>query len=275
MPRLRPLVAVVTATASLLAVSGSAHIAGASAAARVSTDRIVQDTRIAEHSGLAPSTRFAGVLWMHNDTGHPNQVFAVGPTGHTRAVVKLRGARNVDWEDITVGRGNHLWVGDIGDNSRSRGKITLYRFKEPSGLGTQSVGATGFDFRYPDGAKDAEGLMMNRRSGEMYVVTKAADRRNSAVYRAPRPWSTDRVNRLVRVASAPLSVTAADWAPNGKRFVLRDYDRAHIFRQLGAPAARTVSLPSQPQGESIAFGGRNTVLIGSERSRQPIFRVPL
>ena len=59
--------------------------------------------RVRESSGVAVSRAHRGVLWTHNDSGDDAYVYATDLAGTDRGVVRIRGARAVDWEDIALG----------------------------------------------------------------------------------------------------------------------------------------------------------------------------
>src|SRR6266566_1484018 len=59
--------------------------------------------RVKESSGIAASRAHPGVLWTHNDSGDDAYVYATDLAGADRGVVRIRGARAVDWEDIALG----------------------------------------------------------------------------------------------------------------------------------------------------------------------------
>jgi hypothetical protein len=83
------------------------------------------------------------------------------------------------------------------------------------------------------------------------------------------------VNLLQRVARVPPVVTDGAFLPDGRGFVLRDYQGAYVYR---APGRRVgaFELPPQLQGESITVtaDGRS-VLAGSEGPASEVWRVPL
>ncbi|HEU5050684.1 MAG TPA: hypothetical protein VFU00_10195, partial [Gemmatimonadales bacterium] len=90
---------------------------------------------IRESSGLAASRAHPGVLWTIEDSGNPALVSAIDTAGRLLGRWRLRGARNVDWEAVSVGPcGEHhcIYVGDTGDNAERRRSVTIYRFREPS-----------------------------------------------------------------------------------------------------------------------------------------------
>lgn len=267
----RPLVALsscaVLAASALLVHPGAAP---SQAAVTSSVDRYLRDPQINESSGLARSTYARDVVWTHNDSGDGPRVFAVGRDGRTVATLRLGSASARDWEDITTGPNHSLWVGDIGDNRRSRSSITVYRFAEPKTLSGGTVGSRRYNFRYEDGRHNAEGLMVRPTTGRLFVVTKSPD--GGAIYRAPKTLSGTSTNVLRRVRSVPLKITAASFAPDGKRFVLTNYSTAFFYNGMTA-APRVIDPPSTRQGESVEFhrsGGQ--VLLGSEGTQSPVHR---
>ena len=237
----------------------------------------IEDPRIVESSGLAVSRRHPGVLWTHNDSGDAARLFAVGRDGRVVATLALAGVEARDWEAIAAGRDDRgrpaLFVGDIGDNQSLWPSITVYRVAEPAQLRDATVPVRRYRLRFADGPRDAEALLVDPRSERLYVASK--DQAGGGLYRAPARLRTDRVNVLRRVAAAPPLVTDGAFAPDGRLFVLRDYQQAHLY---AAPGRRVggFMLPLQVQGESIAVeaGGR-AVLAGSEGFGSEVWRVPL
>jgi hypothetical protein len=255
-----------------LALPASAQeVEGAEVALRL------EDPRIYESSGLALSRRHQAVVWTHNDSGDEARLFAVGPEGRTLATLTLAGVEARDWEALAAGHDDRgrpaLFVGDIGDNQGVWPDVSVYRVAEPAQLRDATVAAARYRLRYADGSHNAEALLVDPRSNRLYVATK--EEAGGGLYRAPSPLRTDQLNILHRVASVPPVITDGAFAPNGRLFVLRDYQGAHVYR---APGRRIGSfeLPLQFQGESITVtaDGRS-VLAGSEGPDSEVWRVPL
>jgi len=268
---------------AVLAVLAALAILGASAAAFAPGERTavlltIADPRITESSGLAASVRHPGMLYTHNDSGDAPRVFAIGPDGRVRATLTLRGAQARDWEAIAVGRDAAgqpaLLLGDIGDNLHGAWpSVSVYRVTEPAVLRDATLAATRYRFRYADGARDAEALLVDPRTNRLYVASKEAT--GGGLYRAPAVLRSDRVNVLRRVASLPPTVTDGAFSPDGRTFVVRDYVEAHAYSAAGKPIA-AFDLPLQVQGESITYTRDGThVLVGSEGVGSKVWRVPL
>jgi hypothetical protein len=217
------------------------------------------------------------VVWTHNDSGDRARLFAVGSDGQTRAVLTLAGVKARDWEAVAAGRDDRgrpaLFAGDIGDNNGVWPEVAVYRVTEPAVLRDATVPALRFRLRYADRPHNAEALLIDPRSNRLYVATKAEA--GGGLYRAPARLDPARVNVLHRIARVPPVVTDGAFLPNGRGFVLRDYQQAHVYT---APGGRVGSfdLPPQFQGESLTVtaDGRS-LLVGSEGPDSDVWRVPL
>jgi len=164
-------------------------------------------------------------------------------------------------------------VGDIGDNQDLWPEVAVYRVAEPARLRDATVPAVRYRLRYADGPRNAEALLVDPRSNRLYVATK--DSGGGGLYRAPARLRTDQVNVLHRLARVPPVVTDGAFAPDGRSFVLRDYQAAYVYT---APGRRVGELPLPPQyqGESLTVtaDGRS-LLVGSEGPASEVWRVPI
>ena len=259
------------------AAAAAALLLGASVAATAHQPLLrIQDPALLESSGLAVSALHDRVLWTHADGGVVAEVRAVDRTGATVAVVTLAGVDPYDPEALAPGRAAdgrpQLWLADIGDNLAERSDVSVFRFDEPRSLTDGSVTATWFRFTFPDGPHDAEALLVQPRTGRVYIATKQVS--GAGLYRAPRDLVTHEsgINRLERVADVPSFVTDGTFLRDG-RFVLRTYTSVYVYERPGKQVA-SAPLPAQPQGESIALDGRR-LLVGSEGVNSAVYAVPL
>ena len=178
-------------------------------------------------------------------------LYAINLAGKRLATVTLLGATNVDWEDLaatatgTTGQPD-LYVGDIGDNNSSRSTIAVYRLVEPvvdaglSNASTEVSDFTKFIFAYPDGAHDAEALLIDPPTGDLYVVTKATDGK-SKVYRAAAPLQASEVPVLLAKVGklqfgqgalpGDMQVTAGEVSSDGRLVGLRTRTAAFAWRR--------------------------------------------
>ena len=250
--------------------------------------------QITEASGLAASGKSDDYFFVHNDSGGAAAVYAVSRTGEAVATLRLKGASNHDWEDMARGTEGTLYVGDIGDNERKRASVSVYRFEEPpvtKGVNAEVI-ATRFDLKYPNGAHDAEALLVHPQTGQVVIVTKKAT--GSGVYATAGALKAGVVNPLKKVGSVnfgalPATIreakdflaftlaTGGSFAPDGKRLVVRTYTDAYEWDVKGDMAAtfkpkpRRIPLPTTPQGEAITYRADGKgLLIATEGKSAPV-----
>lgn len=233
------------------------------------------DPQINESSGIAASS-FDDTFYTFNDSGDSARFFRVDERGRTVAVYSLAGARNVDWEDMATGvddSGRHvLYFGDIGDNQHIRKEIAVYEVLEPRAA-SADVTWTRYRFSYPDGAHDAEALLVDPRTHRIFIATKEL-LDNGKLYQAPDSLSTTSVNDLASVGSVPPLTTSGDFAPDGSRVVLLTYATAFWADDVGG-AWRRFSVPLPRQAEAIAYSrDGSSVLVGGEGAHSVVYRVP-
>lgn len=229
---------------------------------------VLENKEIGEASGLVASITMTDRFWLHNDSGDSARLFLITGTGGHVAEVRLKGAINRDWEDITtledpVTKQPFIIVGDVGDNLARYDYGILYRILEPSGGIT---GDTTLDvqqtmiFTYPDGPRDAETLMADPVTGDLYIVSK----RESAVgvYRIAYPYPTMDTIIPEKLMTLPLTqIVGGDISADGREILLKNYDFVYYFtRQAGETVMDALSRPAiqlpyvrEPQGEAVCF----------------------
>jgi hypothetical protein len=240
----------------------------------------VQDRTLKEASALAASQRWPGVYWTLNDSGNSPTVYAVDDQGRSRGTLRVEEAENVDWESMQVGPGRDgggsaLYIGDTGDNDRERREIVIYRVPEPEPAqpGARSSNgrtsdAEAFKVQYPNGPRDAEGLLVHPKSGEILVVTKEVLGR-AGIYRVPLPLDARKTVKMDRLAEVDMArvgvkidvVTDATVSADGRLVTIRTYGSALEYDvPPGAPLAsiweqtpRVARLDDGSQGEGITY----------------------
>jgi hypothetical protein len=246
-------------------------------------------TGLTEGSGLAASRRMPGRFYAHNDSSG-SVLFVLDAGGRVVGQLRVPQVAIQDWEAVTVGpcaAGSCIYIGDIGDNDAKRRRITVYRVPEPAAESGSLSAAEAIHATYPDGAQDAESLLVSPE-GQLFIVTKGATGPVS-LYRFPTDSAPGAAVRLERVGPpraagripGPERITDGAVSPDGVWVALRSnrslvfYRSRELFTGTWREAGRIdLRALEEPQGEGIAFGADGAIhLVGESggRSRNGTF----
>jgi len=230
-----------------------------------------------ELSGIAASHINTGIFYMHNDAKN-SPILITNAQGADLGKIILDGQSTIDPEDICVGPGpekgkSYIYFADIGDNKNVRSSIAVYRLEEPllknPNADTQihSNTVTKIVFNYPKGAFNAETIMIDPATKDLYIATKETN--HSTVYKAAYPQYEKSNVILEPVVDMRFfdKLTAGDISSDGKEILLRNKGQIWYWqRQEGQSIAQTLLTAPQKapyagnehQGEGICFTFGNT-----------------
>lgn len=254
----------------------------------------LESAEITESSGIVASKCSQNVFWTHNDSGHENEIFALDAKGKNLGKWKVAGAKNTDWEDIATFKNDigecFLYIGDIGNNTRKRGEMTIYLVKEPKVSDSKRITETAqtIKFEYPDMRHDAETLLVHPVSGDIYVLSKRLSGA-SAVYKLKSNFNSEKTNTLEKIAdfSVPAVpngfLTGGDISPDGKRVVICDYfnayeivlpEKSNNFDEIWTQKPNVIELGTREIGEAVSYSADgNSIFATSEKKNSPLIEV--
>ena len=224
---------------------------------------------IDEASGIVASALNPGVYWTHNDSGDSARVFALSSTGQLLTTLTFDSAQPLDIEDIAIedsAAGSFLYFADIGDNS---GKPRRRRHSPRRGAAGRRDAAAAkltaksdkMHVKYADGPHDAETLLFDPRTKDLFIATKLLFG-NASVYRVGNFTAGASVS-AARVASVPVPLaTGGDITRAGDSIAIRNYSTTasawvrgpsdDIATALSRPACK-LPVASEHPGEAFGF----------------------
>ena len=271
---------------------GCAFWAGAAYASALGAVEAYPPFGLAEGSGMAASVLHDGVVWVVedgvSDQSLPPVVHGYDPSGAEVGTVTLAGWNNRDVEAMSIGPGPTVWVADIGDNNAGRESVVVHTFVEPDPLGEITLEPVSYRLRYPDGAHDAETIIVDPVEGRVYIATKSPFG-DGALYIAPPDLVAGGTHDLTLVTSVPSWITDGSFTPDGTQLLLlralprvstdalvHDVSRPGGGAPLGLTQVAEIPLPTQEQSEmlTVTMDGES-LLVGSEGRDEPVWSVPL
>ncbi|PSL47513.1 hypothetical protein CLV51_102369 [Chitinophaga niastensis] len=247
---------------------------------------VVSD-KLTEASGIASSTTLRGCYWTHNDSGNKPEVFLINSKAALISTIKLDGVSNRDWEDIAEGIGPvkgkyYVYVGDIGDNYGIRKHIRIYRFAEPEKMPAEKVHITPdiLTLSFPNGARDAESLMIDPISKQIYIISKRE--RQVSLYKTDRLFFKDGDETILeKLIKLPYTwVTAGDISKDGHHIVIKTLTTVYYWHrnnnesveQAMAKPAKELPYVIEKQGEGITITPDNDGYVTiSEGENTPVY----
>jgi len=269
----------------------------------------INHPELSEVSGLAASTRRSNTLWAINDSGNQPKLYALKHTGESIGSFTVA-KKNRDWEDLAsawINGESYLLIADIGDNQKMKDAHHIYIVPEPlldNRPAEPLEPAYTLQFRYPDGAHDAESMAF--ADGWVYILTKEPQvnkkRQASQVFRVPLDL-THQSQLLVAEKVADLAIpaysiesnfiaslsgldisqpTAFDIdSQNRYAYVLtyravyryqRDSDES--WAQVLAEPRNRIHTHSLSQAEALAVGTNGVVWFTTEKRPAPMWALP-
>ncbi|MEP6947367.1 MAG: hypothetical protein ABJA02_15725 [Acidobacteriota bacterium] len=262
----------------------------------------IADPEIVESSGLTASKCQPDVFWTHNDSGDDAFIYAMNRSGAKLGTWAVPGANNIDWEDISGFKDAagkcFIYIGEIGDNDAKRSEHAIYRVREPRVTAadaesvrskpSQSETAEVLRFTYPDGGHDAETLLVDPKTAEIYVMTKRSNG-PAGVYRLGTKFDSNQIVTAEKIAEVSMPavpngfVTGGDISPDGRRVIIADYSAGYEFTlpegaanfdEIWKQQPEVVDLGRRKVGESACYSpDGNAIYASSEGKSAPIFEI--
>ncbi len=221
--------------------------------------------KLEEVSGMAFSHVHPNLMYMHTDSGGESAVYMFDTLGNELGKIELTGVNNRDWEDIAVGPGpdgkSYIYVAEIGDNLAVHDQIRIFRIPEPQSIEKESsVKPEVLKLTYPDGAKDAETLMVDPTNGELIIISKR--NKKNTVYSISNEFFGSEEKELILCGELEFTGSVAgDIAMDGSKILVKSYLEVYYWeRESGDSIWETLKkepmkLPyiPEPQGEAIGF----------------------
>jgi hypothetical protein len=237
---------------------------------------------VKENSGIA----FYGnnKAWFVEDHGNDDVLYQINFDGKLLKELRVKNAKNQDWEDLTQDKNGNLYIGDIGNNNNDRKNLVIYKVPNPEIEPGDKIDAQKIEFYYPEQKAfppknnnlvyDAEALFHFKNS--LYILTKNRSlpfNGKTFIYKipdTPGKYAAELVGEFTPCDTAKIcQVTSATISPDGKKLVILGYGFLWIYSDFNGDdflsgTLKTIDLGATTQLESVCFKDENTLLISDE-----------
>lgn len=244
---------------------------------------VIEYSKLDENSGMVVGLENPDIIWAIND-GKSNEIYGFDKFGKSRTIINFKKDllnNDSDVEDIAIlriGGLSYIALADIGDNDSNRETCNILLVPEPNSksldkeVEIKSKDIIKIEFNYNDGARDAECLLADPISHNLYIVSKRE--LNARLYELKFPFDNNKTNTFQFISTFPFGnnpdkdftgVTAGDISKDGTKILIKDYNNIWYFQKLENESivkalskspqkikAYSYSL-EEPQGESVCW----------------------
>lgn len=239
--------------------------------------------KLNENSGIA--TFSDSTIWLIEDGGNPDEIYQVDLKGNLLKELKVKNAKNKDWEDLARDKEGNLYIGDFGNNSNERKDLVIYKLPNPEVEPGDKIDAEQIRFHYPEQKKfppkkarmyyDTEAFFHYRNF--LYIITKNRAEPfpgTALLYKIP-----DRPGKHKAIFMGTFKtcddwktcqITSADISPDEKTIVLLSYGKLWKLTDFTDDdflqgTSMEIDLGARSQLEAVSFKNDSTLLISDEK----------
>ncbi len=238
--------------------------------------------KLSENSGIVQFDEES--IWVIEDNGNKDKIYKVDFKGKLLQELKVKNAKNNDWEDLTSDKKGNLYIGDFGNNANDRKNLVIYKLPNPEIEAGDKIDAERIEFRYPQQKDfpprrelllyDSEAFFYHK--DHFYIITK--NRANpftgeALIYRVPAKKGNYNATLLGKIKTCEDSdtcqITSADISPDGKTVVLLGCGKLWMLTDFpeddfSKGKLTEIDLGVRTQLESVCFKNANTLLLSDE-----------
>lgn len=212
------------------------------------------------------------VFWVIQDSGNSSNLIAINAQGQITHQLELKDCKNKDWEDLAQDQNGNLYIGDFGNNARSRNTYKIYKVSETN-LDQKKTNPELIEFKLPKGMKEQDFESFFIYDEHFYIFSKGDKKTN--IYRVPNEKGEHNAKKIGshEFKGKHNKVTSAAISPdkrivvllNGnKLWKLSDFKNDDFF----SGDIELMSFNHKSQKEGIGFLNPNEVVVSDERNEK-------
>jgi len=194
-------------------------------------EKIPLSKKLKETSGLI---YFNHKIFTFNDGGGKTELYVLEPTtGEIIHKIKIKNAKNVDWESISQDS-KYIYIGDTGNNNGNRTNLVIYKIPKKNIEIVDSVKAKKIFFRYEDQYLffknksktnfDCEAITVYQ--DQLFIFTKNWGDFKTNIYKIPKSKGKY-VAKQISSLDIDCMLTSISYNSTNNKFIGTGYDRKY------------------------------------------------
>lgn len=238
--------------------------------------------QLSENSGIVKNDDTT--IWLIEDSGNKDHLYKVDFKGTIVEDVKIKHAKNIDWEDLAKDEKGNLYIGDFGNNDNDRKNLVIYKVSLSEINSDSEVIAERIDFKYPEQKDfppkknelvyDAEAFFYHKQ--HLYLFTRNRSKPftgETLIYRIPAEKGNYHAVLVGKLKlcnnSKTCQITAADISLDGKKIALLSHGKLWMLtdftnENFADGKLNEIDLGIRTQLEAVCFKNENTLLLSDE-----------
>lgn len=220
-----------------------------------------------EASGIVHSNSNPNMFWLHEDSGSGAHVYLYNAKGERQQRYSVTDISARDYEDIAIITTNGIstvYLGDIGDNNKSRKNIAIYAFEEPvftgDSLHNQIDHVLTYNLTYPNAeAHNCEAFFMDPVTEHLWLFTKAKGM--CKVFTVDLHANATTLSLVGEINIRFQEITAADISSNGQHIAIKSYEYVYYWERIADEGISqtfqkeplVIPYSAEVQGEAFAW----------------------
>ncbi|WP_037348920.1 hypothetical protein [Sediminibacter sp. Hel_I_10] len=209
------------------------------------------------------------LLWVIEDAGNPNTLFALDGKGQLSKTLEVEGAINTDWEDLASDSEGNVYIGDFGNNGKDREDFQIYKVERP-GKEDKTCKAETIAFKLPEDMESMDFEAFFLFKNRFYIFSK--DDKHGVMISVENNIGNQVAKEVIKfnLDGKHDKVTSADISANGKTVVLLNHEKVWKLTNFKSDAffegtVEVIGFDHDSQKEGIVFIRENEVLITDEQ----------
>jgi len=210
----------------------------------------------------------SNLLWVIEDAGNKNRLYGLNTNGKIIKEIKITNAQNNDWEDLASDSLGNIYIGDFGNNNKSRKVFSILKVKHPEKV-SKEITPEYINFTLPKGIKSLDFEAFFLMQDNFYIFSK--NNKKGKLFKVPNIIGEHEAVFITNfnLKGTNNAITSADYYKD--QIVLLNHDKVwHITNfkndDFFKGDIHALEFNHKSQKEGICFKDDLTLYITDERS---------